>query len=227
MKGDFLSRIPLPSFFPLLLRAEMIAENRKNEGNHYDSGKTMSFWDTNYFPPASVLSLVLMISLFDTHSCFLIRSSQDVSCAPYAAEMMWTHYFSFDIISIQTCQPVQIGLQTVPSRTLDASSVTNERPGLWRIDQWEARTGEDEPCDHNIPCAIRLPPLVSHPTTINTKIDLWAPRIKELNMKTLECFPFILSPSQTQTKDISNKNHSGWYKTICSALFPCVGSVWP
>ena len=109
---------------------------------------------------ASVLSPVLMISLFDTHSCFLIRWSQDVSGAPYAAELMWTHYFSFDIISIQTCQPVQIGLQTVPSRTWDLSTVTNERPVLWRISQSEARTGEDVcvttifhvPSDFLLPC---------------------------------------------------------------------------
>ena len=109
---------------------------------------------------ASVLSPVLMISLFDTHSCFLIRWSQDVSGAPYAAELMWTHYFSFDIISIQTCQPVQIGLQTVPSRTWDVSSVTNERPVLWRVSQSEARTGEDVcvttifhvPSDFLLPC---------------------------------------------------------------------------
>ena len=29
MKGDFLTQIPLPGFFPLLLLEEMIAENRK------------------------------------------------------------------------------------------------------------------------------------------------------------------------------------------------------
>ena len=69
--------------------------------------------------------------------------SGDVSGAPYAAGLMWTHYFSFDIISIQTCQPVQIGLQTVPSRTWDVSSLTNQRPVLWLISQSEARTGED------------------------------------------------------------------------------------
>ena len=92
--------------------------------------------------------------------CFLIRWSQNVSGAPYAAELTWTHYFSFDIISIQTCQPVQIGLQTVPSRTLELSTVTNERPALWRISQSEARTGEDVcvttifhvPSDFLLPC---------------------------------------------------------------------------
>ena len=164
MKGDFLSvrfHSQVPAFFPRPLLAEMIAENRKNAGEPFrPSGKIMRFWDTNCFPAASVLSPVLMISLFDTHSCFLIRWSQDVSGAPYAAELMWTHYFSFDIISIQTCQPVQIGLQTVPSRTWDVSSVTNERPVLWRISQSEARTGEDVcvttifhvPSDFLLPC---------------------------------------------------------------------------
>ena len=155
MKGDFLTQTSFPCSC-LRKWLQKIVNNLRST----IPTKPWGFWDTNYFPPALFLSPVLMISLFDTQFCFLIRWSQNVSAAPYAARLMWTHYFGFDIISIQTCQPVQIGLQTVPSRTWDLSSVTNERPVLWRVSQSEARTGEDVcvttifhvPSDFLLPC---------------------------------------------------------------------------
>ena len=133
MKGDFLTQTSFPCSC-LRKWLQKIVNNLRST----IPTKPWGFWDTNYFPPAVFLSPVLMISLFDTQFCFLIRWSQNVSAAPYAARLMWTHYFGFDIISIQTCQPVQIGLQTVPSRAWDVSCVTNEQPSLWRISQWEA-----------------------------------------------------------------------------------------
>ena len=88
----------------------------------------LNLWNTNGFPPAP-LWLILWWFNYSIHS-FLIWCGQNVSVAPYAVgwcEGMWTHYFSFDIISIQTCQPVQIGLQTLPSGAWDLSAAANER----------------------------------------------------------------------------------------------------
>ena len=171
----------------------MIAENRQQSQEHH-SDKTMRLLRHKLLS-----SCLIFISRFDDFiiwytilfphqmksecQCCSICSAADVN------PLFWFwHNFNTD-------------LPTCANWTPDGAIT-----GLTRVwcDQWEdfivtdwpmrGVGWKDVPCDHNIPCAIRLPSPVSHPTTINIKIDLSRLRIKELNMKTWECVPDVLSP---------------------------------
>ena len=146
MKGDFLSvRFHSQASFPSLCSRKWLQKIVKMRGTIPSVPAKSCAFETQI----AFLCCLSFISRFDDFIIWYTfplphqMKSGDVSGAPYAAGLMWTHYFSFDIISIQTCQPVQIGLQTVPSRTCDVTLLTNERPALWRDSQSEARTGED------------------------------------------------------------------------------------